>query len=132
MKVVIDTNVLISGIFWGGTPYKILELWENKKVKIFASKSMLNEYFKVLDIMDKEGSVAKKWQLSLLQNSTIVEDVNQVQLCRDPDDDKFINCALIVKASHIISGDQDLLTLGEISNVKIVNPAQFVALMEKQ
>jgi len=50
MKIVLDTNVLISGIFWKGAPSKILELWTKDKIQIVVNKKILDEYFRILQI----------------------------------------------------------------------------------
>lgn len=131
MKVVLDTNVLISGIFWKGTPYKILDLWVQGHIKVFASKKMLEEYFEILKRIDQSEVLARKWQLFIAENINIVGVKEKIQLSRDPHDDMFINCALAANVSHIISGDQDLLVLEKISKIKIVTPVKFLKLFEK-
>jgi putative PIN family toxin of toxin-antitoxin system len=49
MKIVLDTNLIVSGIFWGGTPAKILELWQRKKIQLLASEPILDEYLKTIE-----------------------------------------------------------------------------------
>ena len=129
MKIVLDTNVLISGIFWRGLPYKILELWIKGDLQLFATQKILREYFEVLKRIDKSGDLAKKWQLVILENITMVEEKETVKLSRDPHDDMFINCALVANAGYIVSGDQDLLVLKKVAKIKIVTPAEFVAVV---
>lgn len=48
MKVVLDANVFISGIFWSGTPHEVLCLWPEKKIDLLVTRKILNEYFRVL------------------------------------------------------------------------------------
>jgi putative PIN family toxin of toxin-antitoxin system len=55
MKIVLDTNVLASGIFWGGTPSKILELWYKEKIQVLASESILAEYLKLIVLIYING-----------------------------------------------------------------------------
>jgi|WetSurMetagenome_2_1015567.scaffolds.fasta_scaffold332096_3 uncharacterized protein len=126
MKIVLDTNVLISGIFWKGPPHTIMELWIKGDLQIFVTKKILKEYFEVLNRMDASGAIAKKWQLLILEKVLVAEEKEIVKLSRDPHDDKFINCALATNASYIVSGDQDLLTLKQIAEIKIVTPTEFL------
>ncbi len=129
MKIVLDTNVLISGIFWKGLPYKVLELWVHGDLRVFATKKILQEYFEVLSRIDQSGEIAKKWQIFILENIIVVEEKEVVQLSRDPNDDMFIACALAANASYIISGDKDLLTLKKVSQIKIITAAQFLKML---
>lgn len=131
MKIVLDTNVLISGIFWKGLPYKILDMWAHDHVHVFASRKILEEYSEVLNRIDQSRTLAKKWQLFIVENITLVEVKEAIQLSRDPHDDKFINCALAANASYIVSGDKDLLVLKKVSKIKIVTPAEFLKIAGK-
>ena len=112
MRVVLDTNVLISGIFFKGPPYQILKAWEQKKFELAISPKILEEYERV----GKElGKKFPKIDLQPLLNfitirSVIVSDQELSEpVSKDPDAEKFIACALFSKSKMIISGDQDLL-----------------------
>ena len=61
----------------------------------------------------------------LVEKMDIIVPEEEVQLCRDPDDDKFISCALEGKCLYIVSGDKDLLSLGTVDDVEIVTVAEF-------
>lgn len=126
MRIVLDTNVLISGIFWKGLPYKIIELFMNDRLEVVVTKKILKEYFEILDRIDTSGEIAEKWQLLILEKVLIIEENKSVQLSRDKDDDVFINCALSADADYIISGDQDLLTLKQVWKTYIVTPRAFI------
>lgn len=132
MKIVLDTNVLISGIFWGGKPYTIIEIWLNHEIQLFATKKIINEYFVVLDRIDKSRKSAKKWQKYILENIHIVEAKSSIKLSRDPDDDKFLNCAVSANATYLVSGDNDLLELKQIGKTKIITPSALINAYEKQ
>lgn len=67
----------------------------------------------------------------MLENSIVIEDKNLVSICRDPDDNKFLNCALLGGADYLISGDNDLLVLKIIGSSKIVTPAEFLRKYQK-
>lgn len=126
MKIVLDTNVLISGIFWGGTPYKIVECIATDQIQVVVTKNILKEYFEVLNRMNPTMEIAKKWQLLLMEKVLITEEVQTVRFSRDSNDDMFVSCALSADTNYIVSGDKDLLTLKTVSNTKIVTPAQFL------
>ena len=76
MKVVLDTNVFISGIFWSGPPHKVLSLWVKNRITILITKKILEEYLRVLGEIDKNGKIAKKWGAFILENASILEDSN--------------------------------------------------------
>lgn len=132
MKIVLDTNVLISGIFWKGTPYKILEFWALKKFDILATELILNEYYRVIEKIDDGGGISESWTVFIAQNSIVVKDSNIVKLCRDPKDDIFLNCAISGKAKYLISGDDDLLSLKKIKATEIITPARFLKMIKER
>lgn len=126
MKIVLDTNVFISGVFWKGSPYEVLALWAQNKIQVVVSGKIVDEYLRVIHSIDKTGSVAKKWGVFVIENSIVVEHRDILKICRDPDDDKFLNCAIIGSADYIVTGDNDLLVLGMVGETKIVNSAKFL------
>ncbi|MFA5994911.1 MAG: putative toxin-antitoxin system toxin component, PIN family [Patescibacteria group bacterium] len=66
MRVVLDTNVIISGIFWKGAPAQILELWANKKIEVLVTDKILHEYFLLLERMDPTNAIVNKWKIFYL------------------------------------------------------------------
>lgn len=126
MKIVLDTNVLISGIFWGGSPRKVLSLWAENKIHLLVTRKILNEYLNVLHKIDSKGETAAKWGAFVLENSVILENKNLVQVCRDPEDNKFLNCSITGGANYLVSGDDDLLSLKIIRSTEILTPVQFL------
>lgn len=129
MKIVLDTNVFISGIFWGGSPHVILELWITNKIQILITRQILEEYLRVLWEIAPNEKIVAKWAAFVAANSRVLEDKNFVTLCRDPDDNKFLNCSLTGEAHYLISGDKDLLSLQQIGSTLILNPAQFLKIL---
>lgn len=126
MKIVLDTNVFISGIFWSGSPHQVLMLWAKNKIDLLVTKKILNEYLRVLHKIDYKGHLAQKWGAFVLENSVILEDKELVQICRDPEDNKFLNCAITGGANYLVSGDDDLLTLKMIRSTEIIAPHKFL------
>jgi len=133
MRVVIDTNVWVSGLLWKGTPWQILRLAEEKKVEIYATTSMLEELETVLQYPRLQP---RRLELGLavvdftayataLVSLVELEQIEPVVIA-DPDDDVFVNCALAVGAKYLISGNQHLLALKQWRGVSIVTPHQFL------
>ncbi|MBI2410760.1 MAG: putative toxin-antitoxin system toxin component, PIN family [Candidatus Kerfeldbacteria bacterium] len=132
MRVVLDTNVLISGIFWAGTPFRILELWNNKKINLIVTEEILQKYVAVLRRHEDHSGIADEWLMLFSQRFQIIENQHHLRLSRDPYDDMFINGAITGRAKYIISGDKDLLTLHSVKNIRIVSPAQFLKIFTEE
>lgn len=131
MKVVLDTNVLISGIFWKGLPYTLLQAWAASRFEVIVSKDILEEYFAVLHRIDGQGDIAKRWSVFLVEHANVVKDRYHVNLARDIQDNKFISTALSGGADFIVSGDDDLLSLQKQSPVPIIRPRNLISLLHK-
>ena len=128
MKVVLDTNVLISGIFFSGPPYKILKAWQEGNIEITVSKEILTEYQRVAEELSQQfPSVNIDQVLELLTIHAEVIDTQefQVTICADPDDNKFISCALASKSRIIISGDKHLLKISGHEGITVMKPRDF-------
>ncbi len=131
--VVYDTNVLISGMVWGGVPYRCIELAQQGKVKGVICDEILDEFedklMIKLDISSARTSVMKTRLLGFLQSIEISNYLKGVTA--DPDDNMIIECAVVGSATHIVTGDQKhLLPLKSYENILIVKPADFLAQFE--
>lgn len=127
MKIVLDTNVLISGVFFGGFPGKVLSSVVEKRITACATTEIIDEYEEIVQEMieRKQGHINKNILTPLIKTMEIIEAVSHVELSRDPDDDKFIGCAIDAHALYIVSGDKDLLVLGQYENIQIVTAKEF-------
>ena len=127
-RVVIDTNVWISALVFGGNPGKILDLFIEKQVEVAISEEGLSELHR--KIIQKFPLYAPRLDLleeSLRQDAELVRLGRQtVDASPDPDDNKFIETALIGNCAYIISGDKDLLELKSYQNIQIIKPAAFL------
>lgn len=133
MRAVLDTNVVISAIFFGGMPLKIVRAVFAKKVELVASRAVLREYREVAERLHARFPfVNYRRPLSILESKLII--VRPVALgetvCRDPDDDAIIACALGGKAKVICSGDDDLLALNGFRGLEIMQPSDFCQRMK--
>ena len=128
MRAVLDTSVVIRAIFFGGMPLKIVRAAFAKKVELVASRAVLREYREVAERLHVQfPSVNYRRPLSILESKlTIVRPVALGEtVCRDPDDDAIIACALGGKAKVICSGDDDLLALNGFRGLEIMQPSDF-------
>lgn len=113
MKIVIDTNVVASGVFFGGAPRRVLEAISSGNVNAFATNEILEEYHETIDrLMKKYGGRFDSNGLTRFQMMiNLIDTQTKIDICRDPDDNKFLECAVDAKAIYIVSGDKDLLAL---------------------
>lgn len=129
MKVVIDTNVFVSS-FFGGNPKKIIDLWRKEKITLCLSKDILDEYVEVLRRIGLEDEEELSELLNLFSkgfNIAFTAKTPEINLVEDdPDDDKFIECAVALKAKAVITGDKALGAVKEYMGIKILTPAQFL------
>jgi putative PIN family toxin of toxin-antitoxin system len=129
MRVIIDTNVLISGIFFGGPPAKVLKAWHCGALQLVVSPEILEEYYEVcerISVRYPDIDIAPILVL-IARSSQVVESPPLAdQISRDADDDKFIACAIASDTPTIISGDNDLLTVSGYESIQVVTPRDFV------
>ncbi len=129
IRAVIDTNVFISGIFWSGTPMKVLEAWIDGKFKLIVSNEILVEYERVFEELNKivKNPNSNRILELVKLNAEMVIPVTFVKpICRDKDDDKFITATIGGSAQYIVTGDDDLLVLNGHQNLKILKPKSFL------
>jgi putative PIN family toxin of toxin-antitoxin system len=128
VRIVVDTNVLISAAFFGGRPLRILGKCITGEHQLAISLDILEEYRRVgEEFMEKQPGVDFDRFLNLVFANAVVVQSPKLEdaICRDPDDDKFIACAVATGAKVIVSGDKDLLSLSEYAGVKILRPNEF-------
>ena len=132
MRAVLDTNVFISGVFWAGTPGKILDAAQSDKFQLVTSLECIYELHRVLnEFKDKLGSdLADFWTIFAISKSLITLPQTRFSVIKeDPDDNKFLDAAVAGKVEYIVSGDKHLLNLGKFRNIKIIRPADFLSLL---
>ncbi len=136
-KVVIDTNVLISGIIQkSGFPYKIVKSWEKGNLIFITSRLMIEETIKVLNypkIKKKYGldeDEIKQTALNLLRYSVLIDNPPALDVIKeDAEDNKVLSTAIEGKADYIVSGDSHLLDLKSYKDIKIITPKRFCEIM---
>lgn len=128
MKIVLDTNVFMSAVFFGGIPGKILGAWKTGRVRLVISPAILDEYRRVLAELELRFDVGDGGRIldTLAVHAEVVPDtVLPANVCTDPDDDKFLACALVGKASIICSGDKALLKTSGYEGIVVLSPGVF-------
>lgn len=129
MIAVLDTNVLVSGIFFSGAPYQILKSWRDGVIRFVLSNEIIEEYIEVANTLNNRFSgVDFNPILNLIIAHSHIVEASPLphQVCEDADDDKFIACAIAGKSSLIISGDKQLLKVSGYRGISIVAPRPFV------
>jgi putative PIN family toxin of toxin-antitoxin system len=129
-RVVLDTNVLISALLFRGGLSKIVGLWQKGKIIPVISKETFRELLTVLEypkfsLTQEEIDPIIKYEI--LPYFEIVEVVKDVKgISGDPEDDKFISCAISGSADYIVSGDKDLFDLKQYKSIKIIKASDFL------
>ena len=134
MRVVLDTNVLVSGLLWSGTPRQILDAARRDEIQIFTSQVLLDELSDVLRRqkfavrLSQAGVSADMLILGIRALTTRVEpQYIPPTILDDSDDDAVLACAAAAKAEFIVSGDSHLLTLAEYSGIPILTATDFLS-----
>ena len=137
VRAVLDTNVLVSGLVAEeGAPRRILDAWLDGRYTLVTSLYLVEELIHVLSY----PRIAKRLRLdeeelfailaALFSKAEVTPGrLHLPGVTRDPKDDAVVACAKEGKADYIVSGDQDLLILGEYQGIRIVTPRQFVEVL---
>ena len=136
MKIVLDTNVWLSGIFWDGEASKILKRAEKENIQIIISEDILSEIVTVLNRESKFQKYILNLRLSIenllraiLSISTLIETKTKLDIIKvDPKDNIILEAALEGKVEYLISYDNHILNMIEFRNIKIISPKEFLEL----
>jgi|SRR3712207_5545332 len=140
MRVVLDTNIIISALLFAqGNAGAILKAWENRAFDLVVSPEILAEYEAAL----KDPQLRKRLKVSEEEITKLITEMEQVAVVvvphvrlrvvkNDPDDNKFLECAVATNAAYIVSGDKELLILSHYQNIYILKPAFFVTVLKEE
>lgn len=133
MRVVIDTNTVISGLLWHGAPREVLDLARAKRIRLYTSSDLIVELDDVLHRPKFAPRISKTNQSvdTILRSFTtlctvVVAPPLPQPAASDPDDDAVLACAIAVKATAIVSGDRHLLDLSTYAGIPILDVHQFL------
>ena len=121
--------MVISGIFFAGPPYQILKAWREGKLQLVISEEILAEYRRVGETLALQFPPIDLLPiLDMLRANAEVISVKCLPepVCDDPDDDKFLACALAGECKLIVSGDKHLLKASGFRGIKVLTPREFV------
>ena len=131
MRVVLDTNVVVSALLWGGTPERLIEAAGDGLLELVTTEALIAE---LAGILGRAKFAAKLRQKNLsaaeivARYREIAETVEAAPIeeaaLRDPDDAAVLACAIAARADAIVSGDDDLHALGNYQNIPILTPAE--------
>jgi uncharacterized protein len=135
LRAVVDNNLFVSiALRPGATLRRLLEHWEQRHFSLLTSEPIRVELLAVLDRFRRQGQLPNDPSPILETLERRAEITAGAKLasgvCRDPDDDKFLSCAIEGQAGYLVSGDADLLDLSEYQGIRIVTPRQFVQLLD--
>jgi len=131
MRIVLDTNVFISS-FFGGNPRTIIDLWKDGRLMLCLSQDIFDEYIEVLRRLGFDNTPELEELLKLFATGfhiVFTTRTPEIHVVADPDDDKFIACALALKAACVVSGDKALVDVRLYQGIKIVTPREFLEIM---
>lgn len=138
LKLVLDTNTIISGLLWKGNECNLLEEIEKGKAQLYLTLEIIEEIDRVLHYPRLSGYIAEAGiqREELLEKilslaHVVVSQSSPLTLCRDPQDNKFLECAIHVNADFVVSGDRDLLVLKEYEAVKIITTKEALEKISK-
>ncbi len=136
MKVVLDTNIFISGIHWEGSPYKVLQAWAHNKFELISSPEIIEELINTLLNFKKPlpPEDILWWKDLILQKATIVIPTKKLDIIKnDPDDNKFLEAAKQSQANYLISRDKKhILILKKFEKTLILSPEEFLKILEQR
>lgn len=129
MRVVLDTNVFVSGVFFAGPPHEILSLWRDGSVRLVISAEILSEYRRVGQRLARShpGIDLEPFLALLAVHAELVEAPPLPEpVCEDPTVDMFLACALASRTAVIVSGDKHLLRASGHAGLRVLRPRAFV------
>lgn len=131
MKVVFDTNILVSAMLWRGTPYRCLLAIRAGLADLILSPPIIDEFRNVLDKKFALTREEVEEGIALVQESARLIGIPGTLrvLTDDPEDDKFIETALVAGAQCLVSGDKHLLRLGDYRGIKVISARAFLDML---
>ena len=129
MKAILDTNIFISAVFWGGLPQRIMEEWKNGSFELILSKEIFDEYVEIAESLSQRYPTVDPTPVLdfVARHASFVEAPRfDSQVCEDPDDDAFLEAAVASGAKIIVSGDKLLLACDGYRGVSVMKARAFV------
>lgn len=131
LRVVVDTNVFISGLIWGGNPEKVIEGWLEERFTLLISPFLLSEILLTLEKFEWTEGETNRLREIIEVNAVKIFAKRQTEVCRDSKDNQVLDLCRDGEANYLVTGDQDLLVLKEYEGVKIVSAKDFVGIIKE-
>lgn len=132
MRVVADTNIIVSGLLWKGNPRRVLDAARDGKIDLFTSAVLLTE---LEDVLNREKFAPRltsaevsphELVLGYAALASVIQPANiEPVILADPDDDAVLACAVTAQAEIIVSGDSHLLGLSQYRDIRILTAAEL-------
>ncbi len=129
MKVILDTNVFLSGIFFSGPPYEILRAWRQGHFQLVVSAEILDEYRRVGERLASSHpgvDITPFLKLVAVHGDLVLAPVLSERICEDLSDDMFFACALGSGCNVIVSGDKHLHKASGYKGIEVYSPRVFI------
>ena len=137
LKLVLDTNTIVSAFFWEGNEAELLRKIEEGKARLYITSEIFKEVEEVIkrpkfnDVMRKASLTPDQIMQKIVSLShLVISQKLNIKICRDEKDNKFLECAESAKADYLVSGDEDLLSLEEYKGIPIIRTWKILQLLE--
>ena len=137
LKLVLDTNTIVSAFFWEGNEAELFRKIEQCKAKLYITIEILKEVEEVIkrpkfnEVMRKTNLTPNQIMQKIVSLShLVIAPKLGIKVCRDEKDNKFLECAESAKADYLVSGDEDLLSLKEYKEIPIIRTWRMLQLLE--
>ena len=136
IRAVLDTNVVVSALLFSGPPSRLISAWQSGRLRLVVSAPILDEYIRVLaypkfKLTNTEIRGLLEEELIPFMETVTAVPTNIPDL-RDPDDAKFITCAVAAGVRWLVSGDDDLLSLHHVESVDILSVTAFLQQLQRR
>ncbi len=136
IRAVLDTNVVVSALLFSGPPSRLISAWQAGRLRLVVSAPILDEYIRVLaypkfKLTNTEIRGLLEEELIPFMETVTAVPTNIPDL-RDPDDAKFITCAVAAGVRWLVSGDDDLLSLHHVESVDILSVTAFLQQLKRR
>lgn len=133
MRVVLDTNILISALGWKGNEYNLMKKCMKEEITLIISLDILEE-FREVALRPKfrfEKEEIEEFIDAMIRSGEVIQPTKKINIIKeDPSDNRILECAIEGKAKYIISGDNHLLKLEEFEDIKIIKSGEFLEILE--
>jgi len=130
VRIILDTNVLVSGLFFeSGPPGKIIEALIDDRFNLVISPEILNEYLEIISELQKtypQINIDILLEKIFIKSDMFISAKLAEPVCPDPKDDMFIACAIASKIKIVVSGDKHLLGVSGYQDIKVLKPREFL------